>query len=111
MARRYGEIKAMTNVPVTNTGHDAVEESVTLADLDASIDIDFAVPKREIAVGYACSIQVLRVYVGLRVAGTGWGHYVTRMPRASKLVGLQNTKSARLGLSNDTTDYAIVVPK
>ena len=26
--------------------------------------------------------------VGLRVAGTGWGHYVTRMPRASKLRGL-----------------------
>ena len=25
---------------------------------------------------------------GMRVAGTGWGHYVTRMPRASKLVGL-----------------------
>ena len=22
------------------------------------------------------------------VAGTGWGHYVTRMPRVSKLVGL-----------------------
>ena len=30
----------------------------------------------------------LRVFVGLRVAGTGWGYYVTRMPRASKLVGL-----------------------
>ena len=30
----------------------------------------------------------LRVFVGLRVAGTGWGHYVTRMPRASKLRGL-----------------------
>ena len=32
--------------------------------------------------------SALRVYEGLRVAGTGWGHYVTRMPRASKLVGL-----------------------
>ena len=29
-----------------------------------------------------------RVCVGLRVAGTGWGHYVTRMLRASRLVGL-----------------------
>ena len=25
---------------------------------------------------------------GMKGAGTGWGHYVTRMPRASKLVGL-----------------------
>ena len=32
--------------------------------------------------------MALRVFVGLRGAGTGWGHYVTRMPRASKLVGL-----------------------
>ena len=32
--------------------------------------------------------SALRVYVGLRVAGTGWGHYVTRMPRASKLRGV-----------------------
>ena len=31
---------------------------------------------------------VLRVFVGLWVAGTGWGHYVTRIPRAAKLVGL-----------------------
>ena len=33
-------------------------------------------------------LLALRVSVGLRVAGTGWGHYVTRMPRASKLRGL-----------------------
>ena len=32
---------------------------------------------------------------GLRVAGTGWGHYVTRMPRASKLVGLVNPWALR----------------
>ena len=32
--------------------------------------------------------RALRVNMGLRVAGTGWGHYVTRMPRASKLRGL-----------------------
>ena len=37
-----------------------------------------------------CNFLALRVYVGLRVAGTGWGDYVTRMPRASKLVGLVN---------------------
>ena len=39
--------------------------------------------------------MALRVYVGLRVAGTGWGHYVTRMPRASKLVGLVNPWAVR----------------
>ena len=33
--------------------------------------------------------------MGLRVAGTGWGHYVTRMPRASKLRGLVNPWALR----------------
>ena len=28
---------------------------------------------------------------GSRVAGAGWGHYVARMPRASKLAGLVRT--------------------
>ena len=37
----------------------------------------------------------LRVSVGLRVAGTGWGDYVTRMPRASKLRGLVNPWALR----------------
>ena len=40
--------------------------------------------------------SALRVYVGLRVAGTGWGHYVTRMPRASKLRGLVKPWALRL---------------
>ena len=40
--------------------------------------------------------KALRVYVGLRVAGTGWGHYVTRMPRASKLRGLVKPWAVRL---------------
>ena len=31
--------------------------------------------------GRSLEFSALRVYVGLRVAGTGWGHYVTRMPR------------------------------
>ena len=39
------------------------------------------------------------VYVGLRVAGTGRGHYVTRMPRASKLVGLVKPWALRAGPS------------
>ena len=42
------------------------------------------------------SYAALRVYVGLRVAGTGWGHYVTRMPRASKLMGLVKSWALRL---------------
>ena len=40
-------------------------------------------------------VRALRVFVGLRVAGTGWGHYVTRMPRASKLRGLVNPWALR----------------
>ena len=32
---------------------------------------------------------------GMKGAGTGWGHYVTRMPRASKLVGLVNPWAVR----------------
>ena len=42
----------MTNVPVADTGHDAVEESVTLAELDASVGIGPEVPEHEIAVRY-----------------------------------------------------------
>ena len=42
------------------------------------------------------SFLALRVYVGLRVAGTGRGHYVTRMPRASKLVGVVKPWALRL---------------
>ena len=42
----------MTNVPVTATGHEAVEESVTLAELDASVGIGPEVPEHEIAVRY-----------------------------------------------------------
>ena len=46
--------------------------------------------------GRSLEFSALRVYVGLRVAGTGWGHYVTRMPRASKLVGLVKPWALRL---------------
>ena len=46
--------------------------------------------------GQFVNILALRVKVGLRVAGAGWGHYVTRMPRASKLRGLVKPWALRL---------------
>ena len=53
----------------------------------------------------------LRVYVGLRVAGTGRGHYVTRMPRASKLVGLVKPWALRLStMSVGAFDSAVGGP-
>ena len=51
---------------------------------------------RTLAICHPDVFLALRVYVGLRVAGTGWGHYVTRMPRASKLRGLVKPWAVRL---------------
>ena len=47
-------------------------------------------------VWHSCRDAPAILTVGLRVAGTGWGHYVTRMPRASKLVGLVKPWALRL---------------
>ena len=42
----------MTTVPVADTGHDPLEEPVTLAELDASVGTGPAVPEHEVAVRY-----------------------------------------------------------
>ncbi|MDE0160997.1 MAG: hypothetical protein OXL98_04610 [Acidimicrobiaceae bacterium] len=42
----------MITVPVADTGQDPIEESVTLADLDASVDTEPDVPADEVAVRY-----------------------------------------------------------
>ena len=53
VARRYPRgSTAMTTVPVADTGHDPVEEPVTLADLDASVGTGPDVPEQEVAVRY-----------------------------------------------------------
>ena len=42
----------MTTVPVADTGHDLIEEPVTLAELDASVGTGPDVPEHEVAVRY-----------------------------------------------------------
>ena len=42
----------MTTVPVADTGHDPIEEPVTLAELDASFGTGPDVPDHKIAVHY-----------------------------------------------------------
>ena len=42
----------MTTVPVADTGHDPLEEPVTLAELDASVGTGPGVPEHEVAVRY-----------------------------------------------------------
>ena len=42
----------MTTVPVADTGHDPLEEPVTLAELDASIGTGPDVPEHDVAVRY-----------------------------------------------------------
>ena len=42
----------MTTVPVADTGHDPIEEPVTLAELDASVGTGPDVPEDEVAVRY-----------------------------------------------------------
>ena len=42
----------MTTVPVADTGHDPLEEPVTLAELDASVGTGPDVPEHEVAVRY-----------------------------------------------------------
>ena len=43
---------AITTVPVADTGHDPIEEPVTLAELDASVGTSPDVREHEVAVRY-----------------------------------------------------------
>ena len=42
----------MTTVPVADTGHDPIEEPVTLADLDESVGSGLDAPEDKVAVRY-----------------------------------------------------------
>ena len=62
----------MTAVPVTGTDQQTAEESVTLADLDASVGSGPDVPEGEIAVRYY-SDEALQAAIRLRRNGRNVG--------------------------------------
>lgn len=58
----------MTSVPVADTGHDPLEEPVTLAELDASVGTGPDVPEHEVAVRYYTD-EALLTAIRLRRSG------------------------------------------
>ena len=58
----------MTTVSVADTGHDPIEECVTLAELDASVGAGTDVPGYEVAVRYYTD-EVLLTAIRLRRNG------------------------------------------